>query len=78
MHRGTKNYNDFDFDAVIIGNSCVELILYVKKLPQLKNHKEVELAEYWTSVGGNGLNVACYAQKIGMNVSFYSKVPEGI
>ena len=29
-------------------------------------------------MGGNGLNVACYAQNIGMKVSFYSKVPEGI
>ena len=78
MHRGEKNNNGFDFDAVIIGNSCVENILCVKKLPQLKSHKEVELAGYWTSVGGNGLNVACYAQNIGMKVSFYSKVPEGI
>ena len=78
MHRGEQNNNDFDFDAVIIGNSCVENILCVKKLPQLKSHKEVELAGCWTSVGGNGLNVACYALKIGMKVSFYSKVPEGI
>ena len=78
MHRGKTNINEFDFDVVIIGNSCLEKILCVKNLPELKSHKEVELAGCWTSVGGNGLNVACYAQKIGMRVSFYSKVPEGI
>ena len=78
MHRGKTNINEFDFDVVIIGNSCLENILGVKRLPQLKSHKEVELAGCWTSVGGNGLNVACYAQKIGMRVSFYSKVPEGM
>ena len=78
MHRGEKSKNEFDFDVVIIGNSCLENILCVKNLPQLKSHKEVELAGCWTSVGGNGLNVACYAQKIGMRVSFYSKVPEGM
>ncbi len=78
MHRGEKSKNEFDFDVVVIGNSCLENILCVKNLPQLKSHKEVELAGCWTSVGGNGLNVACYAQKIGMRVSFYSKVPEGM
>ena len=78
MHRGEKSKNEFDFDVVVIGNSCLENILCVKNLPELKSHKEVELAGCWTSVGGNGLNVACYAQKIGMRVSFYSKVPEGM
>ena len=66
------------FDLIVIGVSCTEEIIGVSSLPALDSHREIEVLGRWRSVGGNGLNVAVNAARLGADVALISKVPNTI
>ncbi len=66
------------YDLIVIGVSCTEEIIRVPKLPPLDSHREVDVLGRWHSVGGNGLNVALHAARLGADVALISKIPQSI
>lgn len=66
------------YDLIVIGVSCTEEIIRVSSLPALDSHREIEVLGRWRSVGGNGLNVAVHAARLGADVALISKVPKTI
>ena len=65
-------------DLIVIGVSCTEEVVRVPKLPALDSHREVDILGRWHSVGGNGLNVALHAARLGATVALISKIPQSI
>ena len=66
------------YDLIVIGVSCTEEIIRVPKLPALDSHREVDVLGRWHSVGGNGLNVALHAARLGADIALISKIPRSI
>ena len=66
------------YDLIVIGVSCTEEIIGVSSLPALDSHREIGVLGRWRSVGGNGLNVAVHAARLGSDVALISKVPKTI
>lgn len=70
--------SDHLYDLIVVGVSCTEEIIAVPSLPALDSHGEVEIRGRWRGVGGNGLNVAVHAARLGADVALISKIPRGI
>ena len=66
------------YDLIVIGVSCTEEIIGVPSLPAFDSHREIEILGRWRSVGGNGLNVAVHAARLGADVALISKIPRTI
>jgi len=66
------------YDLIVIGVSCTEDIIGVPSLPALDSHREIEILGRWRGVGGNGLNVAVHAARLGSAVALVSKIPRTI
>lgn len=66
------------YDLIVIGVSCTEEIVAVSSLPALDSHGESEICGRWHSAGGNGLNVAVHAARLGADVALISKIPRNI
>ena len=62
----------------MIGVTCTEEIIAVPSLPSLDSHCEIEICGRWQSTGGNGLNVAVHAARLGADVALISKIPRNI
>ncbi|MXY92448.1 MAG: hypothetical protein F4047_16135 [Caldilineaceae bacterium SB0670_bin_27] len=62
-------------DLIVVGVTCTEEIIGVDSLPALDSHREIEIRGRWQSVGGNGLNVAVHAARLGADVALISKIP---
>ena len=65
-------------DLIVIGVSCTEEVVGVRSLQGLDSHREIGIRGRWQSVGGNGLNVAVHAARLGADVSLISKIPRDI
>ena len=65
-------------DLIVIGVTCTEEIVAVPSLPALDSHAEIDIRSRWQSVGGNGLNVAVHAARLGADVALISKIPGNI
>lgn len=65
-------------DLIVVGVTCTEDIVAVPSLPALDSHCEIEIYGRWRSVGGNGLNVAVHAARLGADVALISKIPRNI
>lgn len=47
-------------------------------LPAIDSHREIEICGRWQGVGGNGLNVAVHAARLGTDAALISKIPRDI
>ncbi|MDE0143838.1 MAG: carbohydrate kinase family protein [Caldilineaceae bacterium] len=65
-------------DLIVVGVTCTEEIIGVDSLQALDSHREIEICGRWQSVGGNGLNVAVHAARLGADVALISKIPRDI
>jgi len=65
-------------DLIVVGVTCTEEIIGVDSLQALDSHREIEIRGRWQSVGGNGLNVAVHAARLGADVALISKIPRDI
>lgn len=65
-------------DLIVTGVTCTEEIIAVPTLPALDSHGEIIIRGRWQSVGGNGLNVAVHAARLGADVSLISNIPTNI
>lgn len=65
-------------DLIVIGVTCAEEIIAVPSLPALDSHCEIEICGRWQGTGGNGLNVAVHAARLGADVALISKIPRNI
>ncbi len=73
-----RDFSSRRCDLIVIGVSCTEEVVRVPKLPSLDSHREVDILGRWHSVGGNGLNVALHAARLGAGVALISKIPQSI
>lgn len=62
-------------DLIVVGVTCSEEIIGVDSLQALDSHREIEIRGRWHSIGGNGLNVAVHAARLGADVALISKIP---
>ena len=69
---------DHLYDLIVVGVTCTEEIIAVPSLPALDSHGEVEIRGRWRGVGGNGLNVAVHAARLGADAALISKIPRNI
>ena len=70
--------DDRQYELIVIGVSCTEEIIGVSSLPALDSHCEVKICGRCHSVGGNALNVAVHAARLGVGTALISWIPHTI
>ena len=59
------------FDVVVIGSINIDTVIQVDQIPELN---EVSMGEWFTYVGGRGVNQAVSASRMGSKVSIIATI----